>query len=224
MTSACVVATVRSTVRKDSRPVTSNEAVVSRPVQRSAAEWPLMSHLELAALPTAVPCFRLHARAVAFKWGLSALAENIELIVSELVTNAIRVAERSPDSDLTPPLVRLWLTSDLHRVLIRVWDGSSQIPVRRDAGPDDDSGRGLMLVECLGSEWGVCRKASGKVVWVLVGQTIGSVALNQVNLGDRGLDARLVTHLAGGVKGKTLDEVTNALLATGVQYRPEQAS
>jgi hypothetical protein len=52
----------------------------------------------------------------------------------------------------------------------------------------------------------------------------GGVALNQVNLGDRGLDARLVTHLAGGVKGKTLDEVTNALLATGVQYRPEQAS
>lgn len=169
MASACAVATVRSEVRKDSRPVTPNEAVVSRLIRRSAAEWPLMSHLELAALPTAVPCFRLHARAVAVGWGLSALAENIELIVSELVTNAIRVSERSRHGDLTAPVVRLWLTSDLHCVLIRVWDGSSQMPVRRDAGPDDDSGRGLMLVEYLGSEWGVCRKANGKVVWVLVG-------------------------------------------------------
>jgi hypothetical protein len=62
----------------------------------------------------------------------------------------------------------LFLASDLRLVLIRVWDGNSQLPTRRDAQPDDDSGRGLMLAECLASEWGVYEKAHGKVVWALL--------------------------------------------------------
>jgi len=130
--------------------------------------WPRTSYLELAALPTAVPCFRLHARAVALEWDLAALAGDIELIVSELVTNAIRAALRAGDIGLTAPVVRLWLASDLHEILIRVWDGSSQMPARQDAGPDDESGRGLMLVECLASKWGAYRVEDGKVVWVIV--------------------------------------------------------
>jgi hypothetical protein len=69
---------------------------------------------------------------------------------------------------LTTPVVRLWLSSDLRCVLIRVWDGNNQMPARRDAGPDDDSGRGLMIVEYLANEWGAYPKADGKVVWVLL--------------------------------------------------------
>jgi anti-sigma regulatory factor (Ser/Thr protein kinase) len=126
-----------------------------------------MSHLDLAALPTAVACARMHARAIALEWGLTALADNIELIVSELFTNAVRATE-CRGRGLTTAVVRLSLASDLQCVLIRVWDGSSQMPVRRDAGPDDESGRGLMLVSHLGSEWGAYRKANGKVVWVIV--------------------------------------------------------
>ena len=129
--------------------------------------WPLMSHLELAALPTAVPCLRLHARAVALEWGLPSLAEDVELIVSELVTNATRAAGLSHDGGLTA-VVRLWLVSDLHCALIRVWDPDTQMPARRDAGPDEESGRGLMLVEHLCSQWGAYRKAGGKVVWVVI--------------------------------------------------------
>jgi hypothetical protein len=44
------------------------------------------------------------------------------------------------------------------------------MPVRRDADPDSASGRGLLLVEALGKDWGAYRKASGKVVWVLIGE------------------------------------------------------
>jgi anti-sigma regulatory factor (Ser/Thr protein kinase) len=127
-----------------------------------------MSHLPLAALPTAVPCARLHARAVALEWGLPALADNIELIVSELVTNATRAAGLSRGDGLTTAVVRLWLFSDLRHVLIRVWDGNTQMPVRRDAAPDEESGRGLMLVEHLCSEWGAYQESGGKVVWVLL--------------------------------------------------------
>jgi hypothetical protein len=118
-----------------------DETVAYGPARHPTTAWPLMSHLELAALPTAVPCFRLHARAVALEWGLAPLAEKIELIGSELVTNAIRVAQRSHGKDSMPAVVRMWLTSDLHCVLIRVWDGNDHMPMRRDAKPDDEGGR-----------------------------------------------------------------------------------
>lgn len=145
-----------------------DDALTDRSIQRLASSWQLMTYLELAALPTAVPCARMHAKVVALEWGLPALAEKIELIVSELVTNSVRAAECSRGSDLTVAVVRLWLSSDLHYVLIRVWDGNMQMPVRQDAELDEESGRGLMLVEHLSSEWGAYRKTDGKVVWALI--------------------------------------------------------
>lgn len=53
---------------------------------------PLQTHLELAALPSAVPCARGHVRAVALEWGLQELADTAELLASELVTNAIQAS------------------------------------------------------------------------------------------------------------------------------------
>ena len=51
--------------------------------------WPLRSSLELGALSSAVPCACLHVRHVLWEWGLTSLAERAELLVSELVTNAV---------------------------------------------------------------------------------------------------------------------------------------
>jgi anti-sigma regulatory factor (Ser/Thr protein kinase) len=145
--------------------VARDETVARQP----AAAWPLISRLELAALQTAVGSARMHARAVALEFGLSALADTVELIVSEVVTNALRASSALHASSLTTPVFRLWLASDLRGLLIRVWDASSQMPARQDAGPDDESGRGLMLVDCLASDWGAYREENGKVVWVIVG-------------------------------------------------------
>jgi hypothetical protein len=50
------------------------------------SSWPFQSYLELGALPSAVPCARLHARQVLYEWRLADLAD-AELVVSELVTN-----------------------------------------------------------------------------------------------------------------------------------------
>ena len=141
---------------------------MAMPVQRPASPWLLMTHLELAALPTAVPCFRMHAKAVALEWGLPALAEKIELVVSELVTNSIQAAERSRAGDSTVAVVRLWLSTNLRCVLVSVWDGNKQMPLRQDAGPDEESGRGLMLVEHLSSDWGAYQTVDGKIVWALI--------------------------------------------------------
>jgi anti-sigma regulatory factor (Ser/Thr protein kinase) len=138
-------------------------------VRQPTRVWPLTSHLELPALPTAVREARRHARELALKFGLSELVESIELAVSEIVTNAIRATSHLDASSLTNPVVRLSLASDLHCMMIRVWDASNQLPVRQDASPDDESGRGLMLVDFLASEWGAYYRETGKVVWAIVG-------------------------------------------------------
>jgi anti-sigma regulatory factor (Ser/Thr protein kinase) len=132
--------------------------------------WPLQTGLSLAALSTAPACARGHVRTVAHEWGLPELAETAELLVSELVTNAVQAAQRlTTRTDLAAvPVIRFWLFSDRRSIVIHVWDACDDMPVRQDAGPDAVGGRGLLLVEALGKDWGAYRQAEGKVVWVLV--------------------------------------------------------
>jgi anti-sigma regulatory factor (Ser/Thr protein kinase) len=124
----------------------------------------------LAALPTAPACARGHVRTVAHEWGLEDLSDTAELLASELMTNAVQASERlRMRADLAVvPVVRLWLVSDTSSLVIHVWDGNDEMPVRRNAAIDEESGRGLMLVESLSSDWGAYRKADGKVVWVQI--------------------------------------------------------
>jgi hypothetical protein len=65
-----------------------------QPMQAAEKAPPLRTHLELAALPTAVPCARLHVRSIAHEWGLPNQAHTAELVASELVTNSIQACER----------------------------------------------------------------------------------------------------------------------------------
>jgi anti-sigma regulatory factor (Ser/Thr protein kinase) len=138
----------------------------------SPPRWPLQSRLELAALDTAPACARKHAKAVILEWGLPALADTAELLVSELVTNAVRASAALPSRTLPSPVVELWLVSDGQSIVAHVRDDSNVMPERRDADPDSASGRGLLLVEALGKDWGAYRKITGKVVWVLIGEFI----------------------------------------------------
>jgi anti-sigma regulatory factor (Ser/Thr protein kinase) len=109
------------------------------------SQWPLRSFLELGALPGAVPCARLHARQLLWEWGLEALTDSTELVVSELVTNAIQAPRTTGH---TSP-VRLWLLSDKAQVLVLVWDASPHPPVRADISDETENGRGLLLVEAV---------------------------------------------------------------------------
>jgi hypothetical protein len=65
-----------------------------QPVSYSPASsaWPLQSRLELAALPGAVPCARLYTRQLLWGWRLATLAETVELLVSEIATNAVNAS------------------------------------------------------------------------------------------------------------------------------------
>lgn len=130
--------------------------------------WPLTSSLPLMAAPTAPGCARLFTKAVLFAWGLSALDETAELVVSEICTNAVRAA-REPGAlaQLGVPAVHLRLLSDGRRLVIEVWDGNPRAPVATHASEDDESGRGLMLVEAVCQRWGTATVPDwpGKLVW-----------------------------------------------------------
>ena len=138
-----------------------------------AAQWPYRTFLELGALAGAVPCARLHARLVLAEWGLAALSETLELVVSELVTNGVR-ASRAIGRDA----VRMWLVSDLGQVAVFVWDASPQAPPQAaDPGADAENGRGLLLVEALSQRWGhFSYDGDGKVVWALLEAAPGAPA------------------------------------------------
>jgi anti-sigma regulatory factor (Ser/Thr protein kinase) len=126
-------------------------------------DWPLGSYLELGALPSAVPCARLHTRQILWEWGLADLCESGELLVSELTTNAVRVSQ---SLDPASP-VRLWLLSDKQCLIVVVWDSSPRRPVRMDVVGDAEGGRGLLLVEAISENWGwfTPRDIGGKCVW-----------------------------------------------------------
>jgi len=107
------------------------------------------------------------------EWGLAPVAETVELVVSELATNAVRAMtgrDGRPwyEDDLAGlPVMHVRLFSDRVRVLVEVWDKSMRAPMFKRAGPDEPGGRGLMLVEALSEQWSweVVPGWSGKVVW-----------------------------------------------------------
>jgi anti-sigma regulatory factor (Ser/Thr protein kinase) len=129
-------------------------------------DWPLRSYLELGILPGSVPCARLHTTQVLWEWGLAELSDSVELLVSELVTNAIRVSASMEHVSS----VRLWLRSDKTRVLMLVWDANPRPPVRIEATEDAESGRGLLLVEAISDTWNWYQPngMDGKIVWAEV--------------------------------------------------------
>jgi anti-sigma regulatory factor (Ser/Thr protein kinase) len=122
----------------------------------------LSSTLELAPLPPAVACARLHAVHVLHEWGLRKLADDAAMIVSEMVTNAVDASVALRDH----PPVTLRLSVHEGAVLIEVWDQSPEDPKPRQAGADDECGRGLAVVEALSTRWGFERSGyRRKVVW-----------------------------------------------------------
>lgn len=137
------------------------------------AEWPLRSFLELRAVPPSVRTARSHARAMLHEWCLAALADTVELLVSEITTNAVRASARVArhrGAGLLP--MRLWLTSDRRSVLTQVWDADRHQPVPQDLGPDAECGRGLLLVQTLSAQWGYYApdgpgSPGGKIVWAV---------------------------------------------------------
>ncbi|MDY0813406.1 SpoIIE family protein phosphatase [Kitasatospora purpeofusca] len=109
----------------------------------------------LPAEPTAVSRARRLVRATLAEWGVEQLTDTAELLVSELVTNAVRYAS-------APIGVRLTLGETL---LVEISDPLPDPPRERHAAEADEGGRGLELVARLALHWGARAEGMGKVVW-----------------------------------------------------------
>jgi serine phosphatase RsbU (regulator of sigma subunit)/anti-sigma regulatory factor (Ser/Thr protein kinase) len=88
-------------------------------------------------------------------WGLEELLFTTELVVSELVTNAIRYG--------TGPIVLCLIRKDV--LICEVSDNSSTSPRLRHARTTDEGGRGLFLVAQLTQRWGTRYTKTGKIIW-----------------------------------------------------------
>ncbi|BBC33225.1 putative stage II sporulation protein E [Streptomyces graminofaciens] len=105
--------------------------------------------------PRSVGRAREYARARLTSWDLEPLVDTAELLVSELVTNALRYGEGE---------IRLRLLLD-RTLVCEVWDAGLVQPRRRRARDTDEGGRGLQLVGLLSAGWGSRRTPRGKTVW-----------------------------------------------------------
>ncbi|MER5750912.1 SpoIIE family protein phosphatase [Streptomyces sp. NPDC002088] len=114
------------------------------------AEW------RLALDPIEVGRARAVVREQLHDWGLARLADNAELMVGELVTNAVRHSHSRP--------VELRLVRG-DTLLCEVDDDDHDLPTLLSAGPEDAFGRGLRVVSALAREWGTSRTGAGKTVW-----------------------------------------------------------
>ncbi|MFC9925627.1 ATP-binding protein [Streptomyces sp. NPDC127190] len=112
-----------------------------------------------AAEPGAVRSARAAVRGQLHGWDLDCLADLAALLVSELVTNALRHAAGPIGVRLVRPTGR----SDA--LLVEVSDPLPDPPRERTARPEDESGRGLQLVAGSSRAWGTRPGASGKTVW-----------------------------------------------------------
>ncbi|MEU8681782.1 SpoIIE family protein phosphatase [Streptomyces sp. NPDC048611] len=113
------------------------------------AEWEVSSD-PAAVAPVRAACLRMLE-----SWGLAAIDFTTELILSELITNAIRYGAQ-------PIRVRLLYDRAL---ICEVSDGTSASPHLRRAATTDEGGRGLFLVAQFAQRWGTRYTPDGKVIW-----------------------------------------------------------
>jgi hypothetical protein len=122
------------------------------------AAFPHRSFLELGAYRPAAGSARGHARNVLGEWGLGDFSDAVLHVVSELITNSVTATEQVAWEGGRPP-VRMWLLGGPGaggggEVLVMVWDAVDREPAPRIAGDQEESGRGLAIVECLsGRQW-----------------------------------------------------------------------
>ncbi|MFF5779283.1 SpoIIE family protein phosphatase [Streptomyces virginiae] len=130
------------------------------------AEW------EVPGEPSAVSRVRNAGAAQLAAWGLDEISFTTELILSELITNAIRYGSAP---------VRVRLLRD-RALVCEVSDGSSTSPHLRYAATTDEGGRGLFLVAQYAARWGTRYTDRGKVIWAELPLTGGSEPQPEVPL------------------------------------------
>lgn len=134
--------------------------------------------------PTSVGAARDFALSTLWRWGIAGRCDDITLVISELLTNALCHALPRPGG--WPIRVGLLQSRPCSAVLCAVADPSQALPVPRQPGHFAESGRGLHVVAQLSDRWGYTTPGQlGKVVWATFGAA-GDIAGASADPADRG--------------------------------------
>ncbi|MEV4108972.1 ATP-binding protein [Nonomuraea sp. NPDC049695] len=118
---------------------------------------------ELPQDPASIPAGRHLISNKLSEWGIhrrSEIMDTMQLLASELLTNAVEHARGDPV---------LTLSSRGDTLRCEVWDEDPRLPCTRRHGPTDEGGRGLFMVHLLAKRWGVDLTHTGKAVWFEAG-------------------------------------------------------
>ena len=138
---------------------------------------PVHDWLELEALETAPKKARQRLADDLEKWSLPQFEVSAAVVLSEIVTNAtiatnalLAAYAAAGGAGAAMPTVTVWLCGGPSVVAFLAWDASVTPPEQRHAGPDDESGRGLAIIEQLSADWGYYYPAGigGKVTWAVI--------------------------------------------------------
>jgi hypothetical protein len=106
------------------------------------------------------------------RWGTAERSQDIAIVVSELLTNALRHAVPGPGEPRPRRPIRFGLLQPSSGVLCAVADPSRAAPVLQTRGSFAETGRGLQIICALSDQWGFAPSDPGKVVWALFGRRL----------------------------------------------------
>lgn len=170
-----------------------------------------VDQLSVTAVQSAASASRHFLRLALSKWQAALIEDDVLLVASELVTNAISatgVLTEKPTWDELERLglVHVRLVGLRDSVVVEVWDVSDEPPRLQRVGDDAEGGRGLFLVQQLATRWGSYRTTGGKAVWA---QLAARAPLPQRSRGERpggrsaaarpGPDAALLRRIRAGL-------------------------
>jgi hypothetical protein len=142
------------------------------PVPSAWWETPAVTSCPLSPVPEEARSARRIVRELLTCWGLDYLSDDAEMIIGELVGNAVRHGVRTPQVvplGANPPVLRLCLLRRTGEVMLAVTDPSDDAPVPGEPSSDGENGRGLQIVGALSYVWGWSPiEGNGKAVWAVL--------------------------------------------------------
>ncbi|MGH3249673.1 MAG: ATP-binding protein [Trebonia sp.] len=143
------------------------------PVPSAWWETAAVTSRPLNPVPEEARTARQFVRELLTGWGLGYLCDDAELIIAELVGNAVRHGLRTGPQIISrgkgAPALRLCLLRRIGEVMLAVTDPSGEAPTPKTATADGESGRGLQIVGALSYVWGWSPiEGKGKAVWAVL--------------------------------------------------------
>ncbi len=142
------------------------------PLVSLPTDSPGFTGCSLSACPDAARRARSFTRSTLASWDLAELADDAQVIVSELLANAVRHAGPGPAGSARQAwtaALGLWLLRHADGLMCVVTDPSDSAPALKQPGETGESGRGLHVVHALSDHWGWTRLSEhGKAVWAIL--------------------------------------------------------